>query len=63
MREAVGVSPLTVLPVAGATQVLLAHVVRAEDPEQAAEHADPQERLEQQVGSHGPAADAVAAIP
>lgn len=80
MREAVGVSPLTVLlgiligsalyglpgaflavPVAGAIQVVLAHTLRAEDPEQAEEHADPQERLEQQVGRHGPAADAVAA--
>lgn len=82
MREAVGVSPLTVLlgiligsalyglpgaflavPVAGAIQVVLAHTLRAEDPEQAEEHADPQERLEQQVGRHGPAADAVAANP
>ena len=82
MREAVGVSPLTVLlgiligsalyglpgaflavPVAGAIQVVLAHTLRAEDPAQAEEHADPQERLEQQVGSHGPAADAVAANP
>jgi predicted PurR-regulated permease PerM len=80
MREAVGVSPLTVLlgiligsalyglpgaflavPLAGAVQVVLAHTLRAEDPAQAEEHADPQERLEQQVGAHGPAADAVAA--
>jgi predicted PurR-regulated permease PerM len=82
MREAVGVSPLTVLlgiligsalygvpgaflavPLAGAIQVVLAHTLRAEDPAQAEEHADPQERLEQQVGAHGPAADAVAANP
>jgi predicted PurR-regulated permease PerM len=82
MREAVGVSPLTVLlgiligstlyglpgaflavPVAGAIQVVLAHTLRAEDPEQAEQHADPHDRLEQQVGSHGPAAEAVAANP
>jgi predicted PurR-regulated permease PerM len=82
MREAVGVSPLTVLlgiligsalyglpgaflavPLAGAIQVVLAHTLRVEDPAQAEEHADPQERLEQQVGAHGPAADAVAANP
>lgn len=44
-------------------QVVLAHTLRAEDPAQAEEHADPQERLEQQVGAHGPAADAVAANP
>jgi predicted PurR-regulated permease PerM len=51
------------VPLAGAIQVVLAHTLRAEDPAQAEEHADPQERLEQQVGAHGPAADAVAANP
>ncbi len=67
MREAVGVSPLTVLlgilvgsalyglpgaflavPVAAAVQVLLAHVLRAEDAAQASEHATTRERLEQE---------------
>jgi predicted PurR-regulated permease PerM len=67
MREAVGVSPLTVLlgiligsrlyglpgaflavPIAGAVQVVLAHTLRAEDPAQAEEHADPRERLRQE---------------
>jgi predicted PurR-regulated permease PerM len=51
------------VPLAGAIQVVLAHTLRAEDPQQAEEHADAQERLEQQVGTHGPAADAVAAKP
>jgi predicted PurR-regulated permease PerM len=36
------------VPIAGAVQVLLAHVLHAEDPSQAEEHADPHERLEQQ---------------
>jgi len=82
MREAVGVSLLTVLlgiligsalyglpgaflavPLAGAIQVVLAHTLPSEDPAQAQQHADPQERLEQQVGVHGPAAGAVAANP
>ena len=35
------------VPVAGAVQVLLAHVLRSEDAEQAEEHADPRERAEQ----------------
>lgn len=52
-----------VVPVAGAIQVVLAHTLRAEDPAQAEEPADPHERLQQQVGSHGPAAEAVAANP
>lgn len=36
------------VPVAGAVQVLLAHVLRSEDASQAEEHADTPERLEQQ---------------
>jgi predicted PurR-regulated permease PerM len=75
MREAVGVSPLTVVlgiligsalyglpgaflavPIAGAVQVVLAHTLRAEDPAQAQEHADPRERVEQQSGGRAAAA-------
>jgi predicted PurR-regulated permease PerM len=36
------------VPIAGAVQVLLAHVLHAEDPSQAEKHADAHERLEQQ---------------
>jgi predicted PurR-regulated permease PerM len=36
------------VPIAGAVQVLLAHVLRSEDASQAEEHADAVERLEQQ---------------
>jgi hypothetical protein len=36
------------VPIAGAVQVLLAHVLRSEDASQAEEHADAGERLEQQ---------------
>jgi predicted PurR-regulated permease PerM len=39
------------VPIAGAVQVVLAHVLRAEDLSQADEHADQSEGLEQQLGN------------
>jgi predicted PurR-regulated permease PerM len=38
------------VPLAGAVQVILAHVLRTEDPSQAEEHADPVDRAEHQGG-------------
>jgi predicted PurR-regulated permease PerM len=36
------------VPIAGALQVILAHLLRSEDPAQAEEHADPIDRAAQQ---------------
>jgi predicted PurR-regulated permease PerM len=42
------------VPIAGAVQVLPAHVLHAKDPSQAEEHADPYARLEQQGATAEP---------
>ncbi|HEX8966539.1 MAG TPA: AI-2E family transporter [Chloroflexota bacterium] len=41
------------VPIAGAVQVVLAHLLRSEDPSEAEAHPDPHERLEQQGALRG----------